>query len=201
MRILTRQTNKQTMQQVGFGSATDPVPHDFYRTGAVATRSLLSVELFSGVIWEPACGVGDMAEVLKRGENVTSVISTDIVDRGYGKQSPHNFLTDPPLSGFNHIVTNPPYSLAEAFALRAIDLVPRNGKVALFCRTLFLEGTGRRDRLFKVYPPTRIWVLSARPPMAKGDMPFQVGLVSFSWFVWDSWTLSGKTKRTQLGWV
>ncbi|MGL1659540.1 hypothetical protein ACSTH1_23845, partial [Vibrio parahaemolyticus] len=38
---------------------------NFYPTPPEATRALLSVETFDGSIWEPACGKGHIADVLK----------------------------------------------------------------------------------------------------------------------------------------
>ena len=93
---------------------------DFYRTHPSATRALLSVEKFPGVTWEPACGAGDMSEVLR--ESGLNVVSSDLVDRGYEEGwTGVDFLTASsreiglPRRPTN-IVTNPPYNIAEAFA-------------------------------------------------------------------------------------
>ena len=56
---------------------------DFYPTPARGIESLLSVEKFSGPIWEPACGDGAISKVLL--SEGYDVISSDLVDRGYGK--------------------------------------------------------------------------------------------------------------------
>lgn len=57
---------------------------DFYATDPVAIDLLCDypyVELPQGV-WEPSCGSGCLSERLrKRGYNV---VSTDLIDRGYG---------------------------------------------------------------------------------------------------------------------
>jgi len=55
---------------------------DFYPTPPAGTRALLEVESFTGPIWEPACGDGAISKVLESAGH--QVISTDLIDRGYG---------------------------------------------------------------------------------------------------------------------
>src|SRR3546814_8432653 len=55
---------------------------DFYPSPRSATLALLSVERFEGTIWEPACGNGAISRVLE--EQGHEVVSTDLIDRGYG---------------------------------------------------------------------------------------------------------------------
>ncbi|WP_286705232.1 hypothetical protein [Acidiphilium sp. 37-64-53] len=55
---------------------------DFYATPTWVTEALLRHIKFRGPIWEPCCGTGAMSTVLtKHGHEV---VSTDIVDRGFG---------------------------------------------------------------------------------------------------------------------
>lgn len=78
---------------------------EFYPTPPEATRALLSVESFQGAIWEPACGDGAISKVLEAAGY--QVVSTDLIDRGYGAGG-HNFLkSTKPLA--KNIITNPPY--------------------------------------------------------------------------------------------
>jgi hypothetical protein len=65
----------------------------------------LSVEHFEGTIWEPACGDGAISKVLEAAGY--DVISTDLIDRGFG-QGGVDFLKTTKALGRN-IVTNPPY--------------------------------------------------------------------------------------------
>ena len=58
------------------------LPNEFYPTPPEATRALLSVETFDGSIWEPACGEGAIASVLKDAGH--TVVATDLVDYGFG---------------------------------------------------------------------------------------------------------------------
>ena len=56
--------------------------HDYYATDPRAVRLLLEMETFSDKIWECACGEGHISKVLE--QNGYEVLSTDLIDRGYG---------------------------------------------------------------------------------------------------------------------
>ena len=59
-------------------------PQDFYATPAWPTEVLLHwVRLPSGIIWEPCCGGGAIAEVLKA--NGHHVVATDLEDRAMAR--------------------------------------------------------------------------------------------------------------------
>jgi hypothetical protein len=57
-------------------------PFEFYPTPPEAVRALLSVEVFDGSIWEPACGDGAISRQLVAVGH--DVVSTDFVDHGFG---------------------------------------------------------------------------------------------------------------------
>ena len=153
---------------------------DFYRTPPEATRALLAREKFPGRVWEPACGDGAIVVVLRRAGY--RVAASDLRDRGCGQV--RDFLSARLSAGVRSIVTNPPYLLAEQFALRALEL--RVDKVALLCRLLWLEGAGRRRRLFGPHPPARVYVFSQRIRMQRGDVRHHEDgkMTAFAWFVW-----------------
>jgi hypothetical protein len=175
-----------TAQGRAFSSAQtdDPVnrhPEDFYPTWPAATRALLSVERFDGAIWEPACGTGDMSRVLESAGY--DVISTDLIDRGYGEGGRDFLMEWSPLAP--NIVTNPPFRWAIEFTDRALQLT--TGKVALFLRLAFLEGE-KRGRWFPETPLARVWIMSRRVPMQRGRIHEEGdggGVIAFAWFVWD----------------
>lgn len=178
-------------------------PDDFYRTGAVATRALLEVERFPGVVWEPACGMGDMSVELEgprgRAAGITEVVSSDLIDRGFGIGGIDFLLRErPPRAHLaRHVITNPPFKFVEEFMWRGLEVVGDHGKVALIARLQWLEGTGRKKRVFDVMPPARVWVFPYRVPMGRWPGPILTGLVCFAWFVWDS----SHVGPPQLGWL
>lgn len=197
-------------RQVGSDPLEQGLRHsdDFYRTGEIATRALLAVERLPGVIWEPACGAGDISRVLERNPLVTGVISTDLHDRGYG-QAGVDFLSCRDARGADHVVTNPPFRLSgqgrrgdalALFAQQGLRLV--RGRVCLLGRLQWLEGQARMRDVFDRIPPARVWVFPYRIPMARGDGPFQAGLVAFAWYVWERRTENQiAVDGTRLDWL
>jgi hypothetical protein len=122
---------------------------DYYATDPKAVDSLLAVYPLKGRVWECACGEGHLAKKLV--ERGFEVVSSDLVDRGYGEGGV-NFLCELTTRAKN-IVTNPPYKYAVDFVEHALRLLPEGGVCAMFLRTLFLEGKGRRERIFDITPP------------------------------------------------
>ena len=166
---------------------------DFYPTPPKATKALLSVESFEGGIWEPACGDGAISKVLE--EAGYSVLSTDLVDRGYG-QGGIDFLLDYQTAADN-IVTNPPFKFAEQFVRHALGRSRR--KVAILDRLAWLEGKARK-RLYAESPIARVWVFSERVPMLRGGDQMMAGgggMIAFAWYVWEH----GYTGKPTLGWL
>lgn len=137
--------------------------HDYYATEPRATELLCDLENFSQKIWEPACGGGHIAEVLKsRGY---TVCCSDLIDRGYG-QGGIDFLKTSVNDAFNgDIITNPPYKFAKEFVERAMSVVAEGHKVAMFLKVQFLEGKARKA-LFEKYPPKKNLCVK-QPPVVR----------------------------------
>lgn len=171
--------------------------NDLYETPPVATHALLDVlqdvgEPIKGPVWEPCCGKGAISRVLEsRG---LDVISTDLVDYGFGRAG-RDFLMESFLPvGVTAIVTNPPYKLASECAAHAIRLAPR---VFMLLRLAFLEAgdataanLARRERAFALDGGrlARVIVFANRLPMMHRD-GWDGNKVSsgaaFAWFCWD----------------
>jgi hypothetical protein len=148
-----------------------PAALDYFPTPPWATRALfrhvlpaLGIDAIASV-WEPACGEGHMAAViteLARGP----VVASDIYSYGYGT-APVDFLHDAPITSPKWIITNPPFSTACEFTLRALDLAGEG--VAMLVRTQWIEGVGRYEKLFRDRPPVLYAPFVERVPMARGD--------------------------------
>ena len=134
---------------------------DFYPTPPEGTRALLSVERFDGAIWEPACGDGAISRVLIDAGH--DVVSTDLIDRGYGDARTDFLMEWRPRAP--NIITNPPFKHAEDFVRKALDLT--TDKVAMLCRLAWLEGKERRA-MFEATPLARVWVFAGRLSMMRG---------------------------------
>ncbi len=160
---------------------------DYFPTPPWAARALfrhvlpaLGVEAV-GRAWEPACGEGHMAAVI--GEFARGpVVASDVFSYGSGT-TPHDFLHDDPLTAADWIMTNPPFSIACEFTLRALDLAADG--VAMLVRTQWIEGAGRYTKLFRDRPPTIFAPFVERVPMVKGRWePDASTATAYAWFVW-----------------
>ena len=152
---------------------------DFFPTPAWATHALIDNERFTGDIWESACGNGAMSEVLEL--TGQTVISSDLIDRGYGEGGV-DFLK--PKRRAPNIVTNPPYNAAEGFVRSGLKAADR--KFALLLRLAFLEGANRQRTIFTEAPPSRVWVFSERITFyPAGAVQKGSGTTAYAWFVWD----------------
>ena len=169
--------------------------HDYYATEPKAVRMLLEIENFEGKIWECACGEGHLSEEMKRLGR--EVYSTDIVDRNYPDRI-MDFLgiENNEQVDFN-IITNPPYRYANEFISKALSIIPRGKKLALFLPIRYLEGK-QRKAIFKLMPPKVVYVSSSRIKCAmNGDFNKMTGsAVSYAWFVWEK----GYSGDTTLKW-
>lgn len=124
--------------------------NDFYATEPEAIDRLLAVCSMprDKKIWECACGNGNLSKRLEE-LGFSDVVSTDLVDRGYGVGGV-NFLTDFSEEGSfdGTILTNPPYRYAVEFCKQALKLVSAGNRVYMFLRIQFLE-TKKRAEWFK----------------------------------------------------
>lgn len=156
---------------------------DLYCTHPSAVESLLKVETFSRDIWEPAAGLLHISKTLE--EHGHRVRSSDIEARCEGVEK-KDFLFMDCEQWCGDIITNPPYSTAGEFVLKALQSVGNGAKVAMLLRLLFLEGQQRRREIFENAPPHTVYVFSRRTVCAKnGDFSAHTAAAQcFAWFVW-----------------
>lgn len=169
--------------------------NDFYATDPKAIELLLEKEPFNKTVWECACGEGHLSKVLEsKGYNV---ISSDLIDRGYGRGG-IDFLKHDFKPFYGDIITNPPYKYATEFVYKALSILQEHAKLAMFLKIQFLEGKERRN-LFDKHPPKKIYVASARLNCARnGDFAkFKSSAVCYAWFVWEK----GFTGKTIVDWI
>lgn len=136
----TKSVSKQSKGLSIVGSSRnngDREEDDFYPTPPYAVEELLKREKFEGTVWECACGEGDISKVFI--DKGFEVISTDLIDRGFGTQE--DFLKSSKTA--NNIVTNPPYKLALDFVLKAKQQSDK--KIAMFLKTVWLESESRYE--------------------------------------------------------
>ena len=179
---------------------------DLYETPPVAVAALLRCERLPSRLWEPACGHGNIVDVLRTHGH--EVIGSDLVD--YGRPDcfwRRDFLLERKVpDGCEGIVTNPPFKLAEEFVAHAIDLCPR---VAMLLRLAFFEaGAGPtkkavlRRYVLDEHPPARIHCFRRRLPMMHREnwkgRKANSGM-AFCWMFWDR-SHSGPTIIDRISW-
>lgn len=164
------------------GSGYERKPLDFYVTPTWVTEALLgTVVSRPGTIWEPACGDGQMARVLK--EHFV-ILATDIQVGGI------DFLAakELPNASIRGIITNPPYDLAEKFCAHALALTkPVRGFVAMLLRCDFDHAKSRAYLFRDCVAWSKKLVLTRRIVWFVEDDGKPKASPSFNhaWYVWD----------------
>lgn len=132
--------------------------------------------------WEPACGEGHMAEVLR--EYFKFVHATDIHDYGHGDVADFLGADGKTAMPMDWIITNPPFEdKAEVFTLRALELAQVG--VAIFAQLRWLETIGRYLHIFRDRPPTLLAFFVERVPLCMGRWePTGTTATAYMWLVW-----------------
>jgi hypothetical protein len=170
---------------------------DLYETPPVAVEALLRVERIPRRVWEPACGPGAIVRVLRTAGH--DVLATDLVD--YGDPTHlcrRDFLMERMPTGYECILTNPPFKLAEEFVAHAIEICPL---VIMLLRLAFYESERRRD-LLENCGLARIHCFRNRLPMmhrAEWEGRKANSGMAFAWFVWDR-SHAGRTVIDRISW-
>ncbi len=194
------------MASLSTGSARAPLKDrgmDLYETPSVAVAALLRAEDVPAVVWEPACGPGAIARVLRASGR--RVIATDLVDYASPDQDAAgwDFLFEQRApDGVQAIVTNPPFKNAGEFVGHALRICPR---VMMLLRLAFIESEKRRPILDNGHL-ARVHVFRNRLPMMHRDGQGikaaerqNSSALGFAWFVWDR-AHRGPTELHRISW-
>lgn len=165
------------------------------------TAALLRVERFEGLVWDPACGAGNVVKAIRA--HGLQAVGTDVVDRRaltapdaspwFGDFALEDFLAmSPARFGPTQIIMNPPFGkglLTEAFIRHALA-GPRVTKVAVFTDIKFLASTKRAKGLWADHPPDRVYMIAPRPSCPPGAYLHAGnkaggGTADFIWLVWE----------------
>ena len=154
---------------------------DFYQTPYSLTRALLEAEEFDfqKTVYEPAAGRGAIVKVLEAAWGNGLVEYGDIQT---GRDFMMRGMTVP------YIITNPPFSLALEFVLKAKQVARE--KFAMLLPVSYLHGQERFQRLWqdRVYPLAKVHVLTRYPLLTntiRSDGKFQTGMMAFAWYVFE----------------
>ena len=117
---------------------------DFYATPPSTTKIFLDNFKFNdnSIFLEPACGMGHMSEVIKEYYSNAEVMSTDLIDRGYGLGG-IDFLKHDYGRKFDIVITNPPFRFAKEFVEKSLQV--SNKYVVMLLKVQFLESKDRKE--------------------------------------------------------
>lgn len=157
----------------GGNTAYKRVESDFYPTPPEATQALLDFLMLPAgtTIWEPACGEGHMAEVMRK--NGYYVVESDI---NMGR----DFLQEPCVP-CDWIITNPPFTIADKFIERCME---HKKPFALLLKAQYWHAK-KRLTLFRSYPPSAVCPMTWRPDFLFKTRGRGAPLLDVSWVVWD----------------
>lgn len=153
---------------------------DLYPTPPEATVALMRFLKLPAatVVWEPACGQGDMVQALR--DCGMLAYGTDICKgQDFLKSYRPQFVDRP----FSWIITNPPFSSAEEFIRHAAEI----GKpFAMLLKAQYWHAA-KRVQLFREIPPSYVLPLTWRPDFLFKERDGKKGaspLMDVMWCVW-----------------
>lgn len=172
---------------------------DFYPTPPDATHALMRFLVVEGIVgsattaWEPACGRGDMSNVIE--QYVKSVRSSDVRHTGFGTGGV-DFIGE--TFQCDAVITNPPFDLSEQFIRHALTQAP---VVAMLLKSQYWHAQ-KRVELFQQTPPAYVLPLTWRPDFLfdqredgkKGSPTMEV-----HWTVWVSGDKNTKYRLLRRG--
>lgn len=175
------------------GNSEKRHPADFYQTPYNCTRALFDRENFVGDYLEPACGKEAIVDVMReRNINATFFDLQDSKD-GYD--------TDFLYYGKQHdnIITNPPFTLALDFILKAKRVARR--KFSFFLPLNYLHGKQRYNIVYKdtEFPLSKVYIITRYLTLTeeKLEKAIEGGMVAYAWFVWNK----EYKRRPEFDWI
>lgn len=159
---------------------------DLYQTPFSLTKQLLSRENFQGLVLEPACGNRAISKMLIKYSY--GGISDDL-------QNGYDFLKENRI--WDNIITNPPFSLADEFILKAKELY--KNKIAFLMPLNYLHGQKRYEKnIFKEL--VRIYVFTRYPLLTdtvREDGKYETGMMVYAWYIWEK----GYKGKAEINWI
>ena len=176
-------------------SEYERVVNDYYSTDPLAIDMLEKYGLLDKNVkyYEVACGDGSLSKRLE--SYGYDVISSDLVDRGYGTPN-KDFLKDTEMKD-GSIITNPPYKYLQDFILKDLELA--NNKLYIFAKIQSLEGIKRYENIYSKRTPEKVCVFVKRINCYRnGIQKDYSSAVCYCWLIFDN---KNPTDDTKLMWL
>ena len=162
--------------------------NDYYQTPYSMTRQLLEVENFEGKILEPCCGAGAIVKVLKDYDKSVDYcdLNNEFSLTGVFKNF-KDFINDD-FDRYDNIITNPPYSLAKEFILKAKQIT--NNKIAMLLPLNYLHGVTRYNEIYldRKFPLKAVYVFCRYGMLEetiRDDGTYKTGMMVYAWYIWE----------------
>jgi hypothetical protein len=175
--------------------------NDLYRTPPLATYILCKYGNPPKKVVEPCAGYGNIAsELIRNGHEVDCYDLNEYPETLVPIKTGQNVLDLPKVSGYDGLITNPPYhkDIPRKLAEKSIA---EYDYTALLLRLTFLEGI-KRKKLFDAHPPTQIIFFSDRikfdySGLEAVEKKDQIdGMIAYMWIIW-----SKNDQETKLKWA
>ena len=135
---------------------------DFYQTPEQDVKKFLTGSGLVpnvGLVLEPAAGDGNIVRCVEELRPNAKIVAGDITQREFELDYVADFLTQPFKKEVDCIVTNPPFTHAEAFIRKGLEIC--NGDVIMLLKLPFLASQSRKD-LYDMGHLRELWVSRSR---------------------------------------
>ena len=141
-----------------------------------------TVQMLPRLALEPCSGDGRISEWIQ--SHGWSCIDNEPQRGGF------DYLEYTPEYEYHLIITNPPFSIAEAFVIKALS----HCKTCCFLLPIRFLATKGRKQLFIDNPLDALYVLSKRPAFERGPLNKKKGTDNneYAWFIWDKQSIFNK---------
>ena len=164
--------------------------YDFYATPEESINTLLkniNLEIYGNQVLEPSAGNGNIVRAIHKMYPEKSITAIEIRSEEYesivrcsNKVIIDDFLTMNNNGKFDIIIGNPPYSKAQEFIEKSLNLLSYSGILIFLLRTSFLESV-KRHEFWQNHPLAGLYTLSKRPSFTGTG----TDSASYSWFIWN----------------
>lgn len=165
---------------------------DFYQTPCHDVEKFLIASGLvpdSGIVLEPSAGDGNISTTVAKYRPHANVISGDIVEREFKLDYVADFLTQTFNKPVDGVITNPPFTHAEAFIRKGLEVCA--GDVIMLLKLAFLETQGRAElfgmgHLREVYVSrSRINCYAPDAPVSSTGRRTNSSTMAMAWFVFN----------------